>query len=254
MPKHIKLDIAFGQSFADPLELTIFKNGDSGYATIKVYDYANFPTILDKDSVLLSKEDFAAFFKTLDTVSLLTLPFDTAGRGTYTDGGNVAVTILQDGQRNYFETDQPSRDKTPHYYHFLDAVFELANKRFTGFDKYIESNQRCYEYSPFVNIKSEDPKVVRLYGVYQERDSLDLARFFQQFPDSVSLILDLSNIGHPGLNNLFKTFDKSHRNLLWVSGDRYDYFLPSIGIDSAKIARTLDEAMKRTAANKVFMK
>jgi hypothetical protein len=253
MPKHMKLDVVFEQSFAYPLELTISKNEDSGYVTIRVEDYEKVP-VGNKDSVRLSEEDFASFFKTLDTVSLLTLLFDTAARGTYTDGGSMATTVLQDGQRNYFEIDLPSRDKTPGHYRLLDAVFELANKKFPRFDKYIESNQRCYEYSPFVNIKSENPKIVRLYGVYQEWDSLDLAHFFQQFPDSATLVVDLTNVGYLGLNSLFRTFDKSHRNLMWVTGDRYDYFLPSIGIDSAKVVKTLEEAMKRTAENKVFMK
>jgi hypothetical protein len=249
----MKLDVVFEQSFAYPLELTILKNEDNGYVTIKAEDYGNIPVAI-KDSVPLTEEDFSSFFKTLDTVSLLTLPFDTAAEGTYTDGGSMAATVLQDGQRNYFETDLPSRRKTPRHYRLLDAVFELANKKFTRFDKYIESNQRCYEYSPFVNIKSESPKVVRLYGVYQEWDSLELARFFQQFPDSAPLVVDLSNIGYPGLPNLFRSFDKSHSNLMWVSGDRYDYFLPSIGVDSAKVGRTLEEVEKRTAANKLLMK
>jgi hypothetical protein len=244
----MKLEVVFEQSFAYPLELTILKNEDSSYVTIRVEDHEKIP-VANKDSVPLSDEEFSSFFKTLDTVSLLTLPFDTAARGTYTDGGSMAATVLQDGQRNYFETDLPSRGKTPRYYRLLDAVFELANKKFAHFGKYIESNQRCYEYSPFINIKSENPKVVRLYGVYQEWDSLELAQFFQQFPDSASLVVDLSNIGYPGLHNLFRSFDKSHRNLMWVSGDRYDYFLPSIGVDSVKIGRTLEEALKRTAAN-----
>lgn len=254
IPGNIKLHVTIAQSFADPFKLTISKTGDVGYATMHIYDYSDTGTSYSElfDSVLLFNEDFEAFFKTLDTVSLLSLPSDTADRGTYTDGGTFAVDVFRDGKTHHFEADQTSRKKTPYYYNLLDAVFLLANKKFEKYEAYIEDNQSYYEYSPYAKSKASYPQVIRLYGAYPMVDSSSLAHFFQQFPDTSTLIVDLSNIGHPGLDNVFQAFDSSHPNIMWVHGDHYEYFLPSIGVNSTKIVVTLKEAMRRTAANKGF--
>lgn len=240
------------QSFADPMELTISKTEDTGYAAIKIYNYADTNTsyVVLSDSVLLGNRDFEAFFSTVNTVSLLNLPYDTVNRGTYTDGGTLAVDVFQDGKTHHFEVDQPSRKKTPLYYNLLDAVFHLANNKFERHESYIEDNQSYYEYSPYVKVKASYPKIIRLYGPYPMVDSSSLAHFFKQFPDTSALIVDLSNIGHPGLDNVFQAFDRSHPKIVWVSGNHYEYFLHSIGVDSTKIVGTLSEAMRRTAANK----
>lgn len=254
IPREIKLHVMIAQSFADPMELTISKTGEAGYATIKIYDHVDTDTsyVVLSDSVRLTNTDFEVFFKTLDTVSLLSLPSDTANRGTYTDGGTFAVDVVQDGKTHHFEADQPSRKKTPSHYNLLDAVFHLANRKFERYEAYIEDNQSYYEYSPYTKVKASYPKIIRMYGPYPVVDSFSLTHFFKQFPDTSALIVDLSNIGHPGLDNIFKAFDRSHPHTVWVSGDHYRYFLPSIGVDSIKIAGTLSEAMRRTAANRGF--
>src|SRR4051794_12434597 len=95
LPDELNVDLAFYPSFHLPIKVKIYKHKDTGYLTFIALDYDSAKKMLSFDSVTLSKEDFLEFFKKLDTVSLLQIPYDTLQRPM--DGIMVEANIIQNG-------------------------------------------------------------------------------------------------------------------------------------------------------------
>jgi len=239
------IETGFYPSFHYPFELEIHKNNKTGYLIIKVLDYGIKDKIIEFDSVQLTNDDFIQFFKTLDPVSLLEIPYDTLDIGA--DGITFDVKIHQDGKVSKFWSWSPTREVKPIHYKYLDAIFELLNNKLHKQENYIENVQRYFSYGLPVKIKSTNPFIARIYGGLSLGNEGDLQEFFDKVPIDKIAILDMSNLGSMGtmFYPYFKTFDSLHPKLIWVaSGDSKNYFKLS-GIDTAKMVESLELALKK---------
>jgi len=126
IPGSLVMKVEFSLSFDGPVTINV--NTKTGKADILSIVFKNNRLTRLADTTILSKQDIAGFFNDLDTLSLLNIPDDTSKIGF--DGMSVMTDIDQDGKHSSFSTWSPKRKEKPIYYAFLDAVFNLAYKKF----------------------------------------------------------------------------------------------------------------------------
>ena len=247
VPDKVLIEAGFYPSFHLPVEIKLQKDSDSGYLTCKALDYDSANKVIAFDSVLLTKNDFDTFFKMLDTVSLLKIPYDTLDLGM--DGITVVASIIQNGQTNKFRTWSPSRYEKPMHYRFLDAIFNLLNKKLPKLENYIENVQDYLSYGLGIKIKSENPIVIKMYGGYSIDDATKLQSFFDSLPRNKPVIMDMSNFGGMGtiLHDYFAVCDGTHEKMIWVTPGKLKEYFTEVGIDTTKMTSSVEIA-KRMAA------
>jgi hypothetical protein len=244
IPDKVLIDVGFYPAFHLPIQVKILKNNDSGYLTCKVLGRDTLHKITAFDSVLLTKNDFDTFFKILDTVSLLKMHYETVDIGM--DGITIDATIIQNEETNKFATWSPSRKEKPIDYKFLDAVFDLINKKLPKEENYIEDVQDYLSYGLGIKIKNDNPAIIKMYGGYTIFDATKLQLFFDSLPRDKPIIMDMSNFGGMGsiLHDYFAVCDGTHEKMIWVTpGDWKEYFT-RVGIDTNKMVSDIETARK----------
>jgi len=245
LPNGLFIETEFYPSFHSAIKLEIHKIKETGYLTFRVLEYGTKDKIVSFDSVQLTIDDFIQFFKTLGSVSLLKIPYDTLDIGL--DGVTFDGRISQDGELNEFWGWSPTRKEKPIQYKFLDAIFELLNNKLPRQENYIEDVQNYFSYGLPVKVKSTKPYVARMYGGLSLGDEGDLQIFFDKVPIDKTAILDMSNFGRMGtmFHPYFKTFDSLHPKLIWVIPGERRYFFKISGVDTTKMVESLELALKK---------
>ncbi len=243
-PDKLSINIGFYPSFHLPVQLRLHKNGDTGYLTCKVLARDASYKVVSFDSVLLNKNDLDTFFRILDTISLLKIPYDTLDIGN--DGITIYVDIIQDGQTNKFWSWSPSRKNQPTQYKFLDAVFDLINKKLPKEENYIEDVQDYLSYGLGIKIKGENPMIIKMYGDYSIDDANELQLFFDSLPRDKPIIMNMSNFGGMGsiLDDYFTVCDRKHEKMIWVTPGNLRNYFAQVGIDTNKMAPDIESAKK----------
>lgn len=239
IPEELLIESIFYPSFHHPVKLKLYKSREDGYLTFIVLDKKDEMKAILTDSVLLTKNDFAVFFKKLRNTSLLKIPNDSTRTGN--DGITLKTKILQDGQVYQFESWSPPRND------FLDALFELLNKKLPAQENYIEDIQTYFDYGLPVKIKSTAPFIARFYGGISIDFYDELLKFFKKVPKRRKAVLDMSNFWVMGkiFYDDFEEFDLSHPKLIWVIPSNKREYFKEIGIDSSKMVESLNLAMER---------
>ena len=238
IPDKLSMDVDFGGDYS--VKLKIKKNFEDGYLTFLVQEYGE-KKLLAFDSVLLTSRDFYIFFKMLDTVSLLNIPYDTLYIPT--DAITVWVKINQDGNTNDFIS--ISRGD-PSFRLFKYALMDLLNRKLPKQDYYIEDLERDLGTNKSTKIKSKDPFVVKMCDRLSSRKENELKELFRKVPKDKSVIIDMTKFGIMDdiLKPYFKSFDSSHPKAIWVIQEDRRMNLAVVGIDTLKMVKSLDIAKK----------
>jgi hypothetical protein len=145
--KDLKINVFFRHSFARPLNLKIEKTKDDAKAFVEVLQYGDSSdslVLLQLDSALLSKEEWANFVDILGNTSLLELRSDSSGMFDG-DGGATYFSVIQDKVKNEFIAgDAAAFSAGNPYEHLIEAAFYLLYSKFPRLEKFVERNRRYY--------------------------------------------------------------------------------------------------------------
>jgi hypothetical protein len=194
------------------------------------------------DSVALTPEDLQGFFTALDSVPLLTLR--TKDR-LQLDGIRVQNAVAQDGARNAFRFQSPTKADDPAEHRLVEAVLGLARRKFRTLPErdYLERLEGYFDFGLPCEITATAPFEVRVHGVLYNNyvDDGSLPAFLQQLPTGQPVLLDLTNsqgIAY-GCFPTLRRFLHANPRVFWVPSAAAAEALQAMGVGRGHLASTV---------------